>query len=51
MGSAVLVGGGNADIQEFRFQAAKGSDMDSAELQGGLFADGEEWHFQDQTFR
>ena len=46
MGSAVLVGGRSADIQEFCFQAVKRSDMDCAELQGGLFADCQEWHIQ-----
>ena len=46
MGSAVLVDGGSADIQEYCFQAAKRSGMDCAELQDGLFADCQEWHFQ-----
>ena len=39
MFSAVQVGGRSADIQEFRFQAAKRSELDCAELQGGLNAD------------
>ena len=46
MGSAVLVNGQSADIQEFCFQAANHSDMDCAELQGGLFANCQVWHFQ-----
>ncbi len=29
------------------FQGAKRSDMDFVEVQGGLFANSHEWHFQD----
>ncbi len=46
MGSAVLDGGRSAYINEFCFQAAKRSDMDCVELQGCLFADCQEIHFQ-----
>ena len=45
MGSAVLVGGRFADIQEI-FSSFKRSDMDCVVLQGGLFADCMKWHFQ-----
>ena len=45
MASAVCVGGRFTHIQEFCFQAAKCSDMDCAELQGGLYVDCQEWHF------
>ena len=47
IGSAVLVGGRSADIQEFCFLAAKCSVMDCVELQGGLFAECQESHIQD----
>ena len=46
MGSAVLVGGRVDDIQEFCFQPAKLSDMDCAEVKGGLFADWQEWNIK-----
>ena len=46
MGSAVLEVGRFADIHEFFFQAAKRSEMNCVELQGCLFADCQEWHFQ-----
>ena len=46
MGSALLDGGRSAYINEFRFEAAKCSDMDWVELQVGLFADSQEWDFQ-----
>ena len=42
MGSSVLEGGGTANINEFCFQAAKLSDMDCAELKGGIYADSHE---------
>ena len=45
MGSAVLEVVPSADIHEFYFQAAKRSDKDYVVLQGGLFADIQEWHF------
>ena len=45
MGSAVLLGGRSANIQEFCFQAAKRSDMDCEEQQECLFPDSQEWHF------
>ena len=43
MGSAVLLGGRSADVQEFCFQTAKRSDMVCAELQGRVLADCQEW--------
>ncbi len=46
MGSAVLECGRFADIQEFCFQGAKRSDMDSEEQQDFLFPDSQEWDFQ-----
>ncbi len=46
MGSALLDGGRSAYINEFRFEAAKRSDMDCVELQGCRFADCQERHFQ-----
>ena len=46
MGSAVLVGVGFVDIQDFSFEGAKRSDMECVELQGCLFADCHEWHFR-----
>ena len=46
MGSSALVAVRSDDIQESCFQSAKRSDMDCAELQGCLFADCQEWHFQ-----
>ena len=46
MVSAFLVGGRFPDIQEFLFKYAKYSDKDCVELQGCLFADCQEWHFQ-----
>ena len=46
MGSAVLVGGRFDDIQEFCFQAAKHSDLDSTELEGVLFAVRQVWYFE-----
>ena len=46
MGSAVLEVRRSANIHEFCFQAAKRSDMECVELQGCLFADCQEWHFQ-----
>ena len=45
MGSAGLVVGRSADIQKFCFQAAKRSDMECDDLQGGLFADYQERNF------
>ena len=39
MCSAVMEDGRSVDIHEFCFQAAKLSDIDCVELQGGLFAD------------
>ena len=45
MSSAVLEVGRSADIHELCFQAAKPSDMDCVEVQGGLFDDSHEWHF------
>ena len=39
MSSAVLEGGRSAYIYELCFQAAKRSDMDCVEVQGGLFDD------------
>ena len=39
MGSAVLLAGRNADVQELLFKIEKRSEMDSAEQQGCLFAD------------
>ncbi len=39
MCSAVVERGRSADIHEIIFQAAKRSDMDCVEQQGGLFAD------------
>ena len=46
MCSAVMEVGRFTDIHEFCFQAAKRSDMDCVEVQGGLFADCLERHFQ-----
>ena len=46
MGSAVLLVALSSNVQEFCFQAAKHSYIECAELQGDLFADCEEWHFQ-----
>ena len=46
MSSAVLEVGRSADIHEFCFLAAKYADMNCAEVQGFLFADFQEWHFQ-----
>ena len=46
MGSALLEVGPSADIHEIYFQAATLSDMDCVEVQGCLFADCQEWHFQ-----
>ena len=46
MSSAVQDGGRSADIHEFCFKAAKRSDMDCDELQGCLFPDSQECHFQ-----
>ena len=43
MGSAVLLCGRTADVQKFCFQTAIRSDMCSAELQGGLLEDCQEW--------
>ena len=37
--SAVLEDGRSANIHEFCFQAAKRSDMDCFDVQGGLFAE------------
>ena len=45
MGCAALCGR-FADVQELRFKPEKRSDMGSAELQGGLFAEFQEWYFQ-----
>ncbi len=46
MCSAVLEDGRSVDIHEFCFQAAKRTDMDSVELQGGLFVHCEAWDIQ-----
>ena len=46
MGSAFLEGGRSAYIHEFCYQTAKRSDMDCVELQGCLFSDSQEIHFQ-----
>ncbi len=46
MSSAFLEGGRPANIHEFCFQAAKRSDMECVELQGCLFPDCQELHFQ-----
>ena len=43
---AVMQGVHSADIHEFRFQAAKRSDMDCVELQSGPFAEFQELQFQ-----
>ncbi len=39
----------SADIHEFCFQTAKRSDMDCVDLQVGLFADYQEWHFKSRN--
>ncbi len=44
-----LEGRRSADIHEFCFQAAKRSDMDCVDLQVGLFADCQEWHFKSRN--
>ena len=49
MSSGVLEGGQSVDIHEFCFQAAKRSDMDCVDLQVGLFADCQEWHFKSRN--
>ena len=46
MGSAVLEGGGTANINEFCFHAAKRSDMNCVELQRCLFVNYQALHFQ-----
>ena len=46
MASAVLQGGGFANVQELFFHTAKPSDMGRAERQVCVFADCQEWHFQ-----
>ena len=46
MSSAVLVGGRSADFHYLCFQVGKHSDRDCAEVQGCLFADCQERHFQ-----
>ena len=46
MVSAVLYVVRFAYVKELRFQTEKRSDMGCAELQGGLFADSQEWRFQ-----
>ena len=51
MGSAVLEGGLSADIHEICFQAAKLLNMDSVELQGGLFVDSLDSIFRSRTFK
>ena len=45
MGSAVLKGGPSADFTNL-VSSCKTSNMDCVEVQGGLFVDCEEWHFQ-----
>ena len=50
MCSAVPEGCRSAYFHEFRFRAAKPSDMVCVEMQGGLFADCQEWHFQPAKF-
>ena len=51
MGSAVLESGRCANIHELCFQAAKRSDMDCVEGQGGLFADSKEWDLMLRNFQ
>ncbi len=46
MCSAALEGGRSADIYELCFHTTKRSDMYCVEVQGGLFTDSHEWHFQ-----
>ena len=46
MNSAFREGVHSADIHEFIFQAAKHSDMEFVQLEGCLFAESQEWHFQ-----
>ncbi len=46
MSSAFLEGGHSADIHEFFFQDAKYSDMEFVQLEGCVFAESQEWHFQ-----
>ena len=46
MFSSVLEFCRSIDIHEFYFQAAKRSGMDCVKVQGGLFANCQEWHFK-----
>ena len=46
MNSAFLEGGHSADIHEYFFQAAKYSDMEFVQLEGCVFVESQEWHFQ-----
>ncbi len=46
MSSAVLEGGLSDDIHEIMYSSCKSSDMEYVEVQGVLFADSQEWHFQ-----
>ena len=46
MSSTFLEGGHSADIHEYFFQAAKYSDMEFVQLEGGVFVESQEWHFQ-----
>ncbi len=46
MSRAVLEGVHSANIHELCIQVTKRSGMDCVDLQGCLFADRQEWHFQ-----